>query len=540
MFGLLEIGVQLLSFVYHKLNIRKLQEMLMYRILILDYELWIRRYLVKTIPALNLDLEIVDDFDNGKFALDEIKQGEIDIVISDIRLPAIDGIELLKISHDMKLKTKFIFLSEYDDFPLIKAAMRIDDVDYVLKPIEKDELKSAIERSALQIEFENRSGLLDVKIYNDIYKILRNYIIDRDESELVKLDRICEESNIKYSSMMFALIQSGTRFQNKKDIEDIFYEALKESFSDDKMFGISTCSSNLYIFLFHKGNDVLLPFFSESLQHDIEDLGMKTQYMIELSPWFDDIHSLSLKLHDVEKKLEDKRYRDEKERKIESEKLDEIESKLIEFITSHDSDSFSKHIEILKNDDKMSKFEVDSFRLMLFSLTSDIIKLLDEETDENKNLYITEGYEFCVKIYNYSEINPMLDWMLNYVSDVILFISQNEVFSANQIVKQVHKQMQIDYMNDMNLSSICERYKITPSYFSCKFKETFGMTFVDCLTDIRINAAKRLLVDTALSVKEIGKCVGFKDSKYFSKVFTLNVEITPSKYRAKKRKPTFK
>lgn len=205
----------------------------MYRILISDAELWIRRYLVKTIPTLNLDLKIVDVFDNGQIALDEIKQGTIDIVISDIRLPTIGGIDLVKTSHDMNLETKFIFLSEYDDFPLIKNAMKIDDVDYVLKSIEKDELKSAIERVCLQIELEKCDDLLDGKIHDDIYKILRNFVIDRDEKELLKADRICEESNIKYSSMMLSVVHSSTRLLNKKEIEDIFYEALNKSYGED-------------------------------------------------------------------------------------------------------------------------------------------------------------------------------------------------------------------------------------------------------------------------------------------------------------------
>lgn len=205
----------------------------MYRILISDAELWIRRYLVKTIPTLNLDLKIVDVFDNGQIALDEIKQGTIDIVISDIRLPTIGGIDLVKTSHDMNLETKFIFLSEYDDFSQIKNAMKIDDVDYVLKPIEKDELKSAIERVCLQIELEKCDDLLDGKIHDDIYKILRNFVIDRDEKELLKADRICEESNIKYSSMMLSVVHSSTRLLNKKEIEDIFYEALNKSYGED-------------------------------------------------------------------------------------------------------------------------------------------------------------------------------------------------------------------------------------------------------------------------------------------------------------------
>lgn len=306
------------------------------------------------------------------------------------------------------------------------------------------------------------------------------------------------------------------------------------------MIVISTSSSNLFIFLFHKGNDIFLPFISDSLHQDIENLDMRLQSIIELSPWFDEFHSLPLMLENVEKKLEAKRYEKEKERKIESEELDEIESKLIGFIISHDSASFSKYIENLKVDDEDSKFEVDSFRLMLFSLTGDIIKLLDEEVDEKKNSYITEGYEFCVKIYNYTQINPMIDWISNYVNDVILFLSQNEVFNANQIVDQVHKLMHIEYMNDLNLSSLCDRYKITPSYFSGKFKEIFDISFVDCLTDIRIKAAKELLENTSLSVKEISKNVGFKNSKYFSKVFALNVECTPSKYRMEKRNLTFR
>ncbi|MGH4038769.1 MAG: response regulator transcription factor [Sphaerochaeta sp.] len=512
----------------------------MYRILILGTEVWLRKYLVKTITAMNLNFKIVDAVDNGQIALHEIKEGKIDIVISDIILSTIDGYELLKFSHDRKLKTKFIFISEYENFSLIKSAMKIDDIDYVLKPIKKEELISAVERVCIQIDFENGRDLLEIKICNDLHKIFRNYIIDRDESELVNAYRIFEDSSNKYTSMMFAVVQSSIRLQNEKDIEDFFYEVLKESFSEDSMFIVSSSSSKLFIFLLHKGDDTLLPFFYESLQNDIEGLDMKLQSIIELSPWFDDVHSFPLQLEEIEKKVEEKRYQVEKERKIEREKLGNMESKLIEFIEAYDSDSFSKYIENLKNEYEKSNFEISSCRVMLFFLTSDIIKLLEEETDEKKELYIEDGYEFCVKIYNYSDINYLLDWMVNYVNDVILFMQQNKVFGTNNVVKQVYKLIQVNYMDDIKLSSICDRYEITPSYFSYKFKETFGMNFVDYLKDIRINAAKKLLVDTALSVKEISGRVGFKDSKYFSKVFTSYVGKSPSKYRAKKRKPTFR
>jgi YesN/AraC family two-component response regulator len=508
----------------------------MYRVLIVDDEQWIRRWLVKTIPTLRSDVEIVDAFDNGQTALDVIINGQIDIVVSDIRMPIIDGLELLKLVHESKLKTKFILISGYDDFSYAKTAIKLGAIDYVLKPIEKDELKVALDNTILQIEDDKKIDNNPELIHSAIYKILRTFVIDKDESELSDIKSICIENNIKYNYIMLAVLQPSMVVQNKNYIKDALSSALNKRFENDMKFVILADSLNFFIFIFHEGDVDDMPLLIESLKRELENKDGKPISKIEFSPWFSEIESLTHHFNEINRKLEHKNCKEEKERKIESEKLDEIKSNLVKYISSHDIKSSTEYINYLKEEVLISEFEVDNFRLMLFSLTSDIIKLLGEVSDDGKKVYITKGYDFCVKIYNYSNIMAMLDWMKSYLTDVISFISQNEVFNVSQIVKQVYKQMQVDYMNDLNLSSVCDKYKINSSYFSKKFKEQIGKNFVDCLTDIRIEVAKGLLINTSYPIKEIGKTVGFNDSKYFSKVFALNLKCTPSSFRAQNRK----
>lgn len=99
------------------------------------------------------------------------------------------------------------------------------------------------------------------------------------------------------------------------------------------------------------------------------------------------------------------------------------------------------------------------------------------------------------------------------------------------VMAHVRKYMEDNYMFDLSLDSVSEILHISPAYLSAQFKKYQKMNFLDCLTELRINAAKELLTDPFRSAAEVASMVGYEDSSYFARTFKKRTGMTPTQYR---------
>jgi YesN/AraC family two-component response regulator len=118
----------------------------MKRVLLVDDERWVRKVLLWSIRKLNLSLQIVHECTNGSEALDWIKQNEVDLVLTDIRMPIMDGLTLVKELNLLNRDLDCIVISVHDEFQIVQQALRSGVTDYLLKPIEEDDLKVCLEK----------------------------------------------------------------------------------------------------------------------------------------------------------------------------------------------------------------------------------------------------------------------------------------------------------------------------------------------------------------------------------------------------------
>ncbi|MGD1823033.1 MAG: response regulator transcription factor [Pleomorphochaeta sp.] len=504
----------------------------MYKVLVVDDEQWIRKWLVKIIPTFSDNVEVVNSFDNGENVIEEIQTHDIDIVISDIRMPIVGGLELIKIANEKNLKTKFILISGYDEFEYARSALKLGVVDYLLKPIEKLELKKALQKTIGLIESEKNSKGSSDLVQSAIYKILSRYIYDGDETELKNIKNICTKNGISYDYIKIGIIQSNYINSDEQIVKEVLINKMKDKLIKDLKLLIFVDSLNYFYIIFHQGSVDNLEILFDNLNRELENQNGKNIAKTIYSPWFRDTESIPYYYKEMKIKLENLNQLNINTSKS---KLEEIKNHLNKYISTHDEISIKNYIEFIKEESLEEIINVDDVRIMLFNYISNIINELNDINDESTKKYINEGYDFCIKVYNYSNLNAMFDWIEDYSIRVINFLTQHEIFDVSQIVKQVYKQMQNDYGKDLSLSVIGDKYKINSSYFSKKFKEQIGENFVDCLTKIRVEASKELLLKTDKPIKDIGIEVGFKDSKYFSKVFALNMGVSPSVFRGENR-----
>jgi YesN/AraC family two-component response regulator len=115
-------------------------------ILLVDDERWVRTALKWTINKLNIPLHVIHECENGLEALDWIKQNDVDLIITDIRMPVMDGLSLVKELSQLKKKQDVIVISVHDEFQFVQQALRTGVTDYLLKPVEETELQACLEK----------------------------------------------------------------------------------------------------------------------------------------------------------------------------------------------------------------------------------------------------------------------------------------------------------------------------------------------------------------------------------------------------------
>jgi YesN/AraC family two-component response regulator len=177
-------------------------------ILLVDDERWVRTALKWTINKLNLALHVVHECENGLEALDWIKQNDADLVLTDIRMPIMDGLSLVKELGHLKKKHDVIVISVHDEFQFVQQAMRAGVTDYLLKPVEETELRGCLEkwldkqseeetkRKTAKIEHENLPSSTIERVLQYLEKAPLDQITLKDAAE-------CVHMNPSYLSQLF-------------------------------------------------------------------------------------------------------------------------------------------------------------------------------------------------------------------------------------------------------------------------------------------------------------------------------------------------
>ncbi|MEH7179845.1 response regulator transcription factor [Neobacillus vireti] len=150
----------------------------MKRILLVDDERWVRTALKWTINKLNLPLEVVHECQNGLEALDWIKVNDVDLILTDIRMPIMDGLTLVKELSSLNGAYNVIVISVHDEFQFVQQAMRSGVTDYLLKPIEETELKVCLEKWLTKISNEELTS--------------KTIVSEKENLPLSTIDRVLE------------------------------------------------------------------------------------------------------------------------------------------------------------------------------------------------------------------------------------------------------------------------------------------------------------------------------------------------------------
>ncbi|QZY55644.1 response regulator transcription factor [Crassaminicella profunda] len=489
----------------------------MIKILIADDEP-VERQGVRAIITKNFDdIEIVAEAKNGREAIEYAEEYRPDIIFLDIKMPGIDGIQAAREIRNRQKDVKIIILSAYDCFSYAKESLSLDVYDYLLKPVRRkkliallSEIKEVIEKEKedrkekLRLK-ENLIGIKSVMQERFISIILEENI--KRIKEIVETTHLLE-FNFENYFLIGIHIKNITNPTDLRELYDTSYKLLKKR----NECILSSYHHILYI-LIEK-----FDFEKMDVEENLQEiyLNFRRNKNININYSFvqnQQIENLKGSILKVRKNLSIKAAKNNDYSLIERFKIcHEIVHSNEKYLVE-----FEKIIEII------TKKEFEDHTAFYFETLQILNCLQYGAYTEKEKIYFENSIQLVKDKKNSSIIKKSISQEVkNYMDD---YKSKN-----SQIIHAIKEYILKNYHLDLKLEDLSYQFAISSYYLSKLFKQETGANFIEFLTEIRIEKAKKMLLDD-IPIKEIYKKIGYSDPNYFSRVFKKITGVSPRNYK---------
>ncbi len=539
----------------------------MYKILLVDDEILVRDAIRENIDWEKLDCELIGDCENGKQAVEFVKTHEVDIVLTDILMPYMDGMELSHFLHDNYPDILIVIFSGFGEFEYAKKAIQYNVSEYMLKPVTAMELTKVIENMKEKLDSrkkEQRKMESLTQVSQDYHKnanVIRSKALDclvkctRDVQ--VSLDEL-ERMGITFQAASYrvAVFDIDTYSEMYQMDMDKQQESALMAFVLFNVGDEIVVRENAGVVYQEGNNRVCIIFagnrtkeFSESIHricHEIqkkvkEVIGLETS--IGIGSWvrspYELIYSyrLAAKAIDYRYLLGGNLLFDMEEKKTDNSifLMKDLET-LTEAIKSGDRRLMEKTLGQIETEIKSALVEKSYACIYLQQVIRAIGNTCQSFSEEPEKI-IAQREALLKAVTEQRMFSQAAALVEKYAQEVFDALQELNSSSGQRQGMLAMDYIQKNYMDPcLSLNSICSYLNISTSYFSTIFKEMTGETFIEVLTRVRMEKAKELLENTTMKNYEIAEKVGFSDPHYFGISFKKITGKTPTEYAREKRR----
>ncbi len=509
----------------------------MYNVLFVDDEIKICRGLSIIIDWSKYGFSILSSASNGREAIQKIKENKVDLVITDIRMPVMDGLELSKQIRDINLDTRIIIISGYNEFSYAQKAIEYGVRAFLLKPLIPEELIEQV---------------LNIKRELDKEEITRNeeiVKIDAFKNKLI-LDFICGVSDIKYvenclvkyemsfesDSYNVALVCVDNRVSKnqieledyqmkKKDIRKAIEDYIKQFnlgyvYDDDGLIGILLLGKG--IFKYNKNNiHEILKLICNNISERFE-----VNAVIGYGSAIESPHEIRRSRNEAKKVLRSNGLQQES-RVISYEnylydkslwvdlKLDF--KGLIDAVEDANRDSIEYEISKLTNSYHFKNLLDEIAQGIVISIMIEMSNLIEKYNGESNLVF---NYDTLDEIQNVcTDIKLLESWLIKKCHDVSEYTIMLSVKKQDNVISHILEYIDEYYYKDISLSLLGKLFYINAAYLGQLFKNTQGITFCEYINKKRIEKFKLLYKTSNMRISSIIEKVGFNNSEHFYRQF---------------------
>lgn len=514
----------------------------MIKLLIVDDETTTRKGLKECISWHTIGVDCVEEAEDGAKALEVSLSFHPDIVLTDVKMPRMNGIELARNLKEIFPRCKFVFLSGYSDKEYLLSAIHLQAINYVEKPVDLTEVSEVIKKTVALIKEEQKKQ--EIEKENLCLEIIKH------KSSPETLHKRLQEFNClpKEGTLMVCvlvrLIPSGRQGPaNLHDIKPSLFEVLLNQSLKSQLCCLCALKDEDYLIVTLFGstlNNQTVQHYLGSIKEEILKIFHPNAHLsagvgkIVSSPerLSDSYQTAFLALQRMFFKGYNQiiSYQDQASEVFDFEK--------------HDSEPFMKAI--LAGNKNQTVFFIKSvanelrhcpntlinnIKNYFFNLLVTLSKLSEDRGVQL--IQLSNKEEFFWDVISKSEtLSDIEDYLIEKID--VYFSSLDEKEKRNSIVFNITKYIHENY-HQLNLSikSLSDYAFLTPNYLCLLFKKEVGKTINQYITEIRMEKAKELLKNRKVKLYEVSQNVGFSDANYFAKLFKKMEGLNPSEYREK-------
>lgn len=496
-------------------------------ILIADDEK-IEREGIRYLLALEKGERRIFEAANGKQAMQILRTENIDMILTDIKMPVMDGLELARRAKELFPEIRIVIFSGYNDFTFAQEAIRYGVTDYILKPVDPDNFHEIIEKAEKNIRERQAEENREIRRQNFLQQyFLQNYLYSGKKEILEKAGEFVDLD--KWNGWHCAiLIETDTAFFDTAE-ENFPGELQKEL---RRVFFYLNLNERQSLLLFQ---DVYCDYL---LVANHLYTFLKRNYMVRIylavSRKFDGCECLPEILGQLEQQMEEKFYHPEKHIfSCEEEELKMVagevqDSQLMQMISEDisrkDTEQLWKHFECLK--EKYSSNTQFSAMYIKFVFSNVIQELFQENQFADEHRLEQE----IDRLYSCGNIMDILKVTEDNIREYEKFLERSMSESRNEVAA-VKNYIYQHYGEDLNLEMLAEKVYLSSGYLSFIFKKETGMNLNRFIKVFRMEKAGEFLRDTNMKVAQISEKVGFANVSYFCRSFREYYGCSPESYR---------
>lgn len=521
----------------------------MYKVLLVDDEILDLKGMQMFIPWKELGMLVVHAVTSGFAAADIIEREPVDILVTDVRMPNMSGLELARKALDRQKRIKIIFVSGYQDFHYVKQAMALNACSYVVKPMDDNELIESLEKLSAELDAERRM-LETERQYKRMVPIVKNeYMLRLLEGTLdevarqvlmneYKLDRLSWPVRVAVAEQDdWRLGRGSDGEEDEAELSGQFLQTVFEACGRLGIEHICKLGGNRVGLLAEQGTDI--DRLHEAFTLERPDLPLSVTIGIgepasQLGGLADSYRQAKLAL---DYKVFYGKGRVIRHNDIQQAQMKEVQSldiqldALFEAMTEYDLVKVHDELGLLYGlaSSMRSKYTIQNFTVFLLMKLDAHLQKAGGDLFQMLNLDLG-SLDDLLRFETVDDIHSWLRYRVYELSELL----QNKKQKKNwKLAQDIAAYVKDRLHENITLKDVAETYSFSPNYLGQIFKEEMNTNFSDYVATLRMEKAGELLTNTNLKVYEIASLIGYRYLPYFSRQFKDYHGMTPLEYRRK-------
>ncbi|WP_310829274.1 response regulator [Paenibacillus pedocola] len=543
----------------------------MYKLILAEDEEDVREGIIAQIDWAKYGFEVVDSAENGREATEAIDRLLPDVVVTDIQMPFMNGLQLAEWIRSRHPNTKIIILTGYDEFEYAQKAIKLQIDEYILKPFSSQELIDVLLKVKATIEAEIAEKE-NVYVLSEHYRkslpVLREQFLSSLVSRRLPFQEITDKS------AEYGINLDGKQFQASViSIDYIRAGQSREAAAGRPVSLRDTGDHNLQLFailniaeeicqkhgtgrvFIHRDEVVLLSVSKEPDETEItghtfailEEIRQNVQHFLKLTVTAGAgtvCQSASMLFNSFSDAMQALDYRlilgnnrviwieDVESRSNQMLVFDELtQQSLIRTIKLGTVQELKEVMDELFGGLDTAHVSTHDYQIFLLEIITSILRVAKESGSETADFMIP-NMATLTDMNKFNNMGEAKQWIINVCTGLMDSIASGRQSSYKQLIDQAKEYIRSHYEeSDISIGRVCQHLHISTGYFSSIFKKEMKMTFVSYLLQIRLEAAKELLRSTELKAFEIAEKIGFADPNYFSFCFRKKYGQSPKEYK---------